>query len=112
MVTHAYDKTNPGPKITTWLLVDISQHVDEHGQISDGAALEAYAQLAGRAAGAHVFLMVGKLKFPTGRLVYSLAEAGILNAAAINIVGSDPMGSNALMSQIAAIMDDAVTEAA
>ena len=93
------------PAIEGWVVVDLSKYVDKYGGLTAGAPHQAWRLAAGCPSGVSIRIHVGTLRHSNPELIYNLKDAGVMEAARIEITGSDPAGIAAVMDGLRAIRE-------
>lgn len=94
------------PTITGWLVIDLSQHIDSHGFVTNEGENLAWGLMARAPEGVNVRLRIGDLKaLISGRLIYGLTEGGIFKARRIEVEGSNPDGVKAILTALTGLRE-------
>jgi hypothetical protein len=92
-----------GPALRGVVTIDLSGHVDRYGMITRDGSHQAWKALAAAPAGIFVRLHIGPMRGPPGELLGNLQQAGILEAAEVEVTGTDPEGIAQVLAGVAAL---------
>lgn len=88
-------------------MADISRHVDKYGMFTSEAGYEAWKLTAGLPAGSWIRLHIGAFRAShPSDLVHQLKSAGVLDAARIEITGTDAEGIRSVAAGLASLRDN------